>query len=58
MVNKAPLAEFPKEPGNAFPPSAILNLVTVNANCYPAPTPALSSPGSLEGVGQGLGQMC
>ena len=56
MVNKAPkpLAEFPKEPGNAFPPSAILNLVTLNANHYPAPTPALSSSDSLEGVGQVL----
>lgn len=41
MVNKAPLAESPKEPGNRFSPLAILDLVTLHANqlpySYPGP---------------------
>lgn len=49
MVNKAPLAESPlsappppKEPGNRFPPSSILDLVTLHANNYcPIPAPVL-----------------
>lgn len=48
MVNKALLAESPKEPGNPFSPLAILDLVTLHAS-YPIPTLALLYQDSLGG---------
>lgn len=43
MVNKAPkpLAEFPQRTRECFSSLSHSDLVTLNANHYPAPTPAL-----------------
>ena len=58
MVNKAPLAVFPKEPGNAFPFSAILNLVTLNASLLPCSYSCPFILGLFRRSGAGAGTIC